>query len=128
MIRLVFIFQDLIFYRTKKVPKNSSQYWYFRHGGETHFLVLAQTLIYGFKEGRSLYVTMIPSLISMRVGSRAASRAHNSTCLSSRPVTKLENETVLDCGGLYLIGSVIKQYPARLKEPFRSVPVYFTTR
>ena len=45
MIRLVFIFQDLIFYCTKKVPKNHNQFWYFRHGGETHFLVLAQTLI-----------------------------------------------------------------------------------
>ena len=46
IIRLVFIFQDKIFYCTKKFPKNLNQFWYFRQGGETHFLVLAQTLIY----------------------------------------------------------------------------------
>ena len=46
MIRPEFIFQDLFLYCTKKVPKNHNKFWYFRHGGETHFLVLAQTLIY----------------------------------------------------------------------------------
>ena len=40
------MFQDLPFYCTKKVPKNHNQYCHFCHGGETHFLVLAQTLIY----------------------------------------------------------------------------------
>ena len=49
IIRLVFIFQDQIFYCTKKVSKNHNKFWYFRHGGETHFLVLAQTLIYACK-------------------------------------------------------------------------------
>ena len=39
------IFQDLLLYCTKKVPKNHNQLFHFRHGGETHFLVLAQTLI-----------------------------------------------------------------------------------
>ena len=45
MICLVFIFQNQFFYGTNQVPKNHNQCWYFRHGGETHFLVLAQTLI-----------------------------------------------------------------------------------
>ena len=39
-------FQDLLLYCTKKVAKNHNQFVHFRHGGETHFLVLAQTLIY----------------------------------------------------------------------------------
>ena len=39
------IFQDLLLYGTKKVPENHNQFLHFRHGGETHFLVLAQTLI-----------------------------------------------------------------------------------
>ena len=46
MIRMVFIFQDILFYCINKVPKNHNQFGYFRHRGETHFLVLAQTLIY----------------------------------------------------------------------------------
>ena len=40
------MFQDLPFYCIKKVPKNHYQFFHFRHGGGTHFLVLAQTLIY----------------------------------------------------------------------------------
>ena len=39
------IFQDLHLYGTKKVPKNHNQFFHFCHGGETHFLVLAQTFI-----------------------------------------------------------------------------------
>jgi hypothetical protein len=39
------IFQDLLLYGTKKVPENHNQFFHFRHGGETHFLVLAQTFI-----------------------------------------------------------------------------------
>ena len=38
--------QDLPFYCTKKVPKIHNQFFHFCHGGGTHFLVLAQTLIY----------------------------------------------------------------------------------
>ena len=38
-------FQDLLLYGTKKVADNHNQFFHFRHGGETHFLVLAQTLI-----------------------------------------------------------------------------------
>ena len=40
------IFQDQLLYCIKKVTKNHKQFFHFRHGGETHFLVLAQTLIY----------------------------------------------------------------------------------
>ena len=40
------IFQDLLLYCTKKVAESHNQFFHFRHGGETHFLVLAQTLIY----------------------------------------------------------------------------------
>ena len=40
------IFQDLLLYRTKKVAENHNQFFHFCHGGKTHFLVLAQTLIY----------------------------------------------------------------------------------
>ena len=40
------IFKDLLLYCTKKVAKNHNYFFYFRHGGETHFLVLPQTLIY----------------------------------------------------------------------------------
>ena len=40
------MFQDLLIYCTKKVPKNLNHFFHFRHEGETHFLVLAQTLIY----------------------------------------------------------------------------------
>ena len=40
------IFQNLLLYCIKKVTKNHDQFFRFRHGGETHFLVLAQTLIY----------------------------------------------------------------------------------
>ena len=40
------IFQDLPFYCTNKVPKNHNQLFHFCHGGGTHFLVLAQTLIH----------------------------------------------------------------------------------
>ena len=43
-----FIFQDLFLYCTKKVPEYHNQFWYFQHGGETHFLVLAQTLIQAY--------------------------------------------------------------------------------
>ena len=39
------MFQDLPFYCTKKVPKNNNHFFHFRHGGGTHFRVLAQTLI-----------------------------------------------------------------------------------
>ena len=40
------IFQDLLLYCTKKVPENHNHFFHFRHGGETHFQVLAQTLNY----------------------------------------------------------------------------------
>ena len=40
------MFKDLLFYCTKKVPKNHNKFYHFRHEGGTHFLVLAQTLIY----------------------------------------------------------------------------------
>ena len=40
------MFQDLPFYCTKKVPKKHNQFFHLCHGGGTHFLVLAQTLIY----------------------------------------------------------------------------------
>ena len=40
------IFQDLPFYCTKKVRKNHNNFLHFCHGPGTHFLVLAQTLIY----------------------------------------------------------------------------------
>ena len=43
------MFQDLPFYCTNKVPKNHNQFFHFRHGGGTHFLVLAQTLIYAVR-------------------------------------------------------------------------------
>ena len=39
------IFQDLFLYCTKKVAENHNKFFHFRHEGETHFLVLAQTLI-----------------------------------------------------------------------------------
>ena len=35
-----------IFYCTNQVPANHNQFWYFCHGDDTHFLVLARTLIY----------------------------------------------------------------------------------
>ena len=41
---------DLLLYCTKKVAKNNNQFFHFRRGGETHFLVLPQTLIYHIKE------------------------------------------------------------------------------
>ena len=42
---IYYIFQDLILYCTKKVPRNPNQFCHFCHGGGTHFLVLAPTLI-----------------------------------------------------------------------------------
>ena len=40
------MFQDLLFlYCTKNVPENNNNFFHFCHRGETHFLVLAQTLI-----------------------------------------------------------------------------------
>ena len=39
------MFQDPLLCCTKKVQKNHNDLVQFRHGGETHFLVLAQTLI-----------------------------------------------------------------------------------
>ena len=39
------IIQDLLLYCAKKVQENHSQFFHFCHGGETHYLVLAQTLI-----------------------------------------------------------------------------------
>ena len=41
------IFQELLLYCTKMVAENHNHFFHFRHGGETHFLVLTQTLIYG---------------------------------------------------------------------------------
>ena len=41
------LIQDLLLYCTKKVPENHNNFFHFCHGGETHFLVLARTLIYG---------------------------------------------------------------------------------
>ena len=38
------MFQDLTFL-LQKVPKNHNQFCHFRHGGGTHLLVFAQTLI-----------------------------------------------------------------------------------
>jgi hypothetical protein len=38
-------FQDLILYGTKNVAKHHNQFFHLRHGAETHFLVLGQTLI-----------------------------------------------------------------------------------
>ena len=40
------IVQDLLLYCTKKVAENLIKFFHVRHRGETHFLVLAQTLIY----------------------------------------------------------------------------------
>ena len=40
------IFQDLLLICTKWLPKNHNNCFHFCHGGETHFLVPAQTLIY----------------------------------------------------------------------------------
>ena len=40
------LFQDLPFCCTKKVPKNHNQPVHFCQGGGTHFLVLAQTMIW----------------------------------------------------------------------------------
>ena len=40
------MFQDLPFYCTKKDPKTHNHLFHFCHGGGTHFLLLAQTLIY----------------------------------------------------------------------------------
>ena len=45
MNRMEPIFQDLPFYCTKKVPKIHNKFCHFRHGGGTHFLVLALTLM-----------------------------------------------------------------------------------
>ena len=39
------IFQNLLLYCTKKVQDNQNHFFHFVHGGETHFVVLAQTLI-----------------------------------------------------------------------------------
>ena len=39
------IFQDLLLFCTKKIPKYHNQFVHFRHGGETYVLVLAQTLM-----------------------------------------------------------------------------------
>ena len=40
------IFQNILLYCTKKVAENHNNFFHFRRGGETHLLVLAQTLIY----------------------------------------------------------------------------------
>ena len=40
------IFQGLPFCCTKEFPENHIHFYHFCHGGETHFLVLAHTLIY----------------------------------------------------------------------------------
>ena len=40
-----FFFPDQLFNCTKKVPENHNDFFHFCHGDETHFLVLAQTLI-----------------------------------------------------------------------------------
>ena len=40
------MFQDLPFYCNEKFPKNHNHFFHFRHGVGSHFLVLAQTLIY----------------------------------------------------------------------------------
>ena len=40
------MFQDLLLYCTNNVPENHNHFFHFHHGGETNFLVLAQTLIY----------------------------------------------------------------------------------
>ena len=45
MDHMALIFQDLLLYCTKKVAENHNQFFQFRHGGETHFLVIARTLI-----------------------------------------------------------------------------------
>ena len=49
MNRMEPMFQDLPFCCTKKVPKNHNNFFHFRHVGGTHFLVVAQTLIYPFR-------------------------------------------------------------------------------
>ena len=40
------IFQDLLLHCTNKVAKNHNKFFHFCHGSETHFLVLAQNLIF----------------------------------------------------------------------------------
>ena len=45
MNRMELMFQDLLLNCTKKVPENHNNFFHFCHGAETHFLVLAQTLI-----------------------------------------------------------------------------------
>ena len=40
------MFQDLLIYCPKNVRENHNNFFYFGHGCETNFLVLAQTLIY----------------------------------------------------------------------------------
>ena len=46
MYHMELILQDLLLYCTKKVAESHNQFVHFRHGGETHIPVLAQTLIY----------------------------------------------------------------------------------
>ena len=57
------MFQDLPLHCTKKVPKNHNQFVHFRHGGGTHFLVLAQTLMYAL----TITMIMIPSSVLLAI-------------------------------------------------------------
>jgi hypothetical protein len=60
------IFQDLLLYGTKKVPENHYHFFHFRHRGETHFLVLVQTLIYVCVfDGRILYYIIFTIKVSL---------------------------------------------------------------
>ena len=56
------MFQDLPFYCTKKVPKNHNQFFHFHHGGGTHFLVVAQTLILNSKRCLDILSSVASSL------------------------------------------------------------------
>ena len=61
------LFQNLSFYCTKKVPKNRNNFFYFRHGVGTHFLVLVQTLIYLTLNFVFIYVTFCPQIKQIKI-------------------------------------------------------------
>ena len=77
------MFQDLTFYCTKKVTKNHNHFFHFCHGGGTHFLVLAQTLIYCTA---LLHCTVLSLYLDERRG------VHGNTSMRSREFPRAQPE------------------------------------
>ena len=88
------IFQDILLYCTKKVLKNHNKFFHFRHGGETHFLVLAQTLIYCSPGACHLPEATLPAVTWARSAAIEPTVQYSTVLFNSKGKSTVQYSTV----------------------------------